>query len=147
MSRNFSLHTRIARPVSKVFEAVIDKDQLAHYFVHTSTGHLVEGARVTWTWIDEPGSASVTVTKIVPNKRIEMTLDPKDWGDTQHSYEILVVMEFEELDKDSTMLTISEQGWQDDPDSIKGSYGHCWGWEKAALGLKAYLMHGIDLRK
>jgi hypothetical protein len=56
------------------------------------------------------------------------------------------MMEFESIDGQSTMFSISESGWHRDDPGLKASHENCGGWQHMALCLKAFLEHGIDLR-
>ena len=77
---------------------------------------------------------------------IELVLDSKEWKKTQNeAYEVLVIFKFEEQ-TDSTMLSISEQGWKTDMEGLKGSHDNCSGWTHMTMCLKAYIEHGIDMR-
>ncbi len=111
MSRNYTVQTKILRPVADVFEAIVSSDRLKHYFVNGASGDLVEDERVAWQW-DHYGENTIVVRKIIKNELIELALDSKEWKKTQsEAYEVLVIFEFEELE-DGTMLSISEQGWK-----------------------------------
>ena len=145
LTRNYTVQTRILRPVAEVFEAIVSGDTLKRYFVNGTSGDLVVGERVAWLW-DDYGENTVVVRKIVRNELIELALDSKEWKKTHsEAYEVLVVFELEELE-DGTMLSISEQGWKTDADGLKGSHDNCGGWTHMAMCLKAHLEHGIDLR-
>ena len=145
MTRNYTVQTKILRPVAEVFEAIVSRETLKRYFVDGASGDLVEGERVTWQW-NHYGETPVVVRKIVRNERIELALDSKEWKKTRsEAYEVQVIFEFEELE-DGTMLSISEQGWKTDADGLKGSHDNCGGWTHMAMCLKAHLEHGIDLR-
>lgn len=145
MSRNYTVQTKIKRPVADVFDAIVSSDSMKHYFVDSASGDLVEGEDVTWRW-DRYGEFPVVVRKVVPNTLIELAIDSREWDKTRdEAYEVLVIFEFEELD-DGTMLSISEQGWKTDTEGLKGSHDNCGGWTHMATCLKAYLEYGIDLR-
>ena len=145
MSRNYTVQTRILRPVAEVFEAVVKSEHMKHYFLDAASSDLIEGKQVTWHW-DHYGENPVTVKKVVENKLIELAIDSKEWDKTtDEAYEVRVIFEFEELE-DGTMLSISEQGWKTDAEGLKGSHDNCGGWTHMAMCLKAYLEHGIDLR-
>jgi uncharacterized protein YndB with AHSA1/START domain len=145
LTRNYTVQTRILRPVAEVFEAIVSGDTLKRYFVNGTSGDLVVGERVAWQW-DDYGENTVVVRKVVRNELIELALDSKEWKKTHsEAYEVLVVFELEELE-DGTMLSISEQGWKTDADGLKGSHDNCGGWTHMAMCLKAHLEHGIDLR-
>ncbi len=145
MSRNYTVQTKIARPVADVFDAIVSSEKMQRYFVNGSSGDLVVGDTVIWHW-DHYGENPIVVKKIVANELIELALDSKDWDKTKNdAYEVLVIFEFEELEG-GTMLSISEQGWKTDADGLKGSHDNCGGWSHMAMCLKAYIEHGIDLR-
>ncbi len=145
MSRNYTVQTKIARPVADVFDAIVSSDRMKRYFVNGASSDLLEGATVIWHW-DHYGEHPVIVRKVVANELIELAIDSKEWDKTRDdAYEVLVIFEFEQLE-DGTMLSISEQGWKTDADGLKGSHDNCGGWTHMAMCLKAYIEHGIDLR-
>ena len=145
MARNYTVQTKILRPVADVFNAIVSSDRLGQYFVNSTSGDLTEGTEITWGW-DHYGKNTIVVRKIIQNELIELALDSREWEKTQNeAYEVLVIFEFEELD-DGTMLSISEQGWKTDAEGLKGSHDNCSGWTHMAMCLKAYVEHGIDLR-
>lgn len=146
MARNYTVQTKISRPVADVFDAIVSSDRLGRYFVNGASGDLVEGTEIRWQW-DHFGELPITVRKIVDQQLIELTLDSKTWKKTvNESYEVLVIFEFEALEDGGTMLSISEQGWKTDAEGLKGSHDNCGGWTHMAMCLKAYIEHDIDLR-
>lgn len=145
MTRNYTVQTKILRPVADVFDAIVSSERMKKYFVDGASSDLIEGKEITWRW-DHYGENPVTVKKIVANELIELAIDSREWDKTKdEAYEVLVIFEFEELD-DGTMLSISEQGWKTDADGLRGSHDNCGGWAHMAMCLKAYIEHGIDLR-
>ncbi len=145
MSRNYTVQTKIKRPVADVFDAVVSSERMKNYFVDGASSDLIEGKEVTWRW-DHYGENPVVVRKVVENELVELAIDSREWDKTKdEAYEVLVIFEFEELE-DGTMLSISEQGWKTDADGLKGSHDNCGGWTRMAMCLKAYIEHGIDLR-
>ncbi len=145
VSRNYTVQTKILRPVADVFDAVVSSERMKKYFIDGASSDLVEGKEVTWRW-DHYGENPVSVRKVVENKLIELAIDSREWDKTKdEAYEVLVIFEFEELE-DGTMMSISEQGWKTDADGLKGSHDNCGGWTHMAMCLKAYIEHGIDLR-
>lgn len=146
MARNYTVQTKILRPVAEVFDAVISSKKMCNYFVDRSSGDLVEGAEIRWHW-NHYGENPVVVKKIVRNKLIQLALDSKKWDKTKNeSYEVQIIFEFEALDDGSTMLSISEDGWKTDAEGLKGSHDNCGGWTHMAMCLKAWIEHDIDLR-
>ena len=145
MTRNYTVQTKIERPVADVFDAVVSSERMQRYFVNGASGDLIEGETVIWRW-DHYGENPVVVKKVIENELIELALDSKEWDKTKdEAYEVLVIFEFEEVDN-GTMLSISEQGWKTDADGLKGSHDNCGGWTHMAMCLKAYIEHDIDLR-
>lgn len=155
MDLKFKVNGRIAKPVAEVFEAVVNPQQLSHYFTTGGAkGRLEPGATVYWSFHDFPGEFPVIVTEVEPNRRIVLQWDahegaPAD-GDaaaTSAGYKTTVTMEFEPLDDGRTLVTISEHGWRETPAALNASYGNCHGWTQMLCSLKAHLEHGINLRE
>jgi len=48
MSRNYTVQTKILRPVADVFDAIVSSDRLGQYFVNGSSGDMTEGAGIAW---------------------------------------------------------------------------------------------------
>jgi len=147
MTRNYTVQTRILKPVAEVFDAVVSREKLCEYFTSKATRDFSEGAEIGWCWAHYEFELPVTVNKVVENQLIELTLDAAKWKKTvQESYPVTVVFEFTALEDGSTMLSISEEGWKRDAEGLKGSHDNCSGWTHMAMCLKAWLEHGIDLR-
>lgn len=147
MSRNYTIHTRIEKPIDDVFDAIVSGDKLAMYFTSATSGDLVEGQTVHWRWADYHAELPVDVESVTPGARIELTLSSRTWEKTQgEDYPVSVVFELEALDDGGTLLAISESGWKTDADGLKGSHDNCSGWTHMAMCLKAWIEHGIDLR-
>lgn len=146
MSRNYTVSTRIEKPVEAVFNAVVSKDILNKYFTNGSSDDLQEGQRIKWRW-DHYGELSVVVRKIVNNELIELVLDSREWDKTKDdAYDVTVIFDFESLDDGATKISISEQGWRTDSEGLKASHENCSGWTHMATCMKAWLEHGIDVR-
>lgn len=146
MAHNYTVKTMILRPVAEVFDAIVSSEKASNYFTDSSNGDLVEGTEVIWHW-SAYGDFPVIVDKVIPNSLIELRLDSKKWQKTADTaYDVRVILEFEALKDDHTMLSISEAGWKTDLDGLKGSHDNCSGWTHMQMCLKAWIEHGIDLR-
>jgi len=144
--RNYSVQTQINKPVSVVFDAIVQPERLCKYFVDKTSGPLVEGKEIIWTW-SQWGDYPVIVKKLVPNRLIELEANSTAWKKTTGpGYGVKMIMELAPLSDTSTMLTISETGWLHDEPGYKASHENCGGWTHMALCLKAYLEYGLDLR-
>lgn len=146
MARNYTVQTKIKRPVADVFDAVISKEKMLKYFVDGASDDLVEGNKIRWHW-NHYGENPIEVKTVVENQLIILTLDSREWDKTkEEAYDVDVIFEFEALNDDSTLLSISEEGWKTDTDGLKGSYENCGGWTHMTMCLKAWIEHDIDLR-
>ncbi len=147
MDKNFSLHTTINKPTPEVFKAVTDKDYLTKYFVDRTSDNMSPGKTVVWNW-GKWGDHPVTVMEVVPNRKLVFTLNSVQWQKSEtDSYDVTVIFEFESLDQERTLVSVSEQGWKKDPDGYKASHENCGGWQHMLMCLKGYVEHGLDLRK
>lgn len=151
MDLKFTVSGRIAKPVSEVFESVVDPDRLSRFFTTGGAkGRLESGSVVTWDFHDFPGAFPVHVSEVRPDERIVLHWDAA--GDTVAADETgarrtTVVMTFEPTDDGRTLVRISEYGWLETPEGLAASYGNCEGWTGMLCAMKAWLEHGLNLRE
>jgi uncharacterized protein YndB with AHSA1/START domain len=159
MELRFTVQIKIQKPVNEVFDAVYNPAKLSRYFTTGgSDGPLDEEKTLLWTFNDtgsQPMTVPVKVTKTVGNKLIQFSwaaseglYDPVT-GSMPHPgrYDTNVEMSFEPLGKNETLVKIVEGEWRCTEEGLRGSYGNCQGWMNMSCCLKAYLEHGINLRK
>ncbi|QPQ55183.1 SRPBCC family protein [Allosphingosinicella flava] len=153
MDLKFSVSARIAAPVSKVFEAVADPDQLSRYFTTGGAkGRLETGATVTWDFHDYPGAFPVEVIEVEKDRRIVLEWEANEGVPAEGEpvvdagYKTRVTMTFEPLDDGRTLVTIAEGGWRETETGLNASYGNCQGWTQMLCAMKAWIEHGINLR-
>src|SRR4029079_7653961 len=116
MDLKFRVFVHIAKAVHDGFEAVADPAQLSHYFTTGGAqGRLETGATVTWDFADFPGAFPVHVVEVVRDERIVL-----EWGgdaavavDERDGTHTTVTMTFEPTDDDRTLVSITEEGWQE----------------------------------
>lgn len=143
---SFSVSGRIAKPVSEVFEAVVNPDRLSGYFTTGGAeGRMENGATVFWSFADFPGRFPVKVREVVKDRKIVLHWESDE--QTDEDAETMVTMEFEALEDGRTLVTISEEGWRETAKGSKASYGNCEGWTQMLCCLKAFVEHGINLRE
>ena len=156
MELKFTVQTKINKPVSEVFDAVVDPKKLNVYFTTGgASAPLKEGTTVQWSFGEFPDEKfPVIVTKVVPNKQIVFEWDASEYDKWPEKglpppagYKTRVEMVFESLSPKSTLVKITESGWRDNQNALNASYGNCGGWMHMSMCLKAYLEHGINLRK
>lgn len=153
MELKFKVAGRIAKPVSEVFEAVIDPAQLSRYFTTGGAkGRIETGATITWDFHDFPGAFPVKVVDVVKDRKIVLQwaaneANRMEADNAGAGYDTTVTMTFEPVDGNRTLVTISEEGWRETEGALVASYGNCEGWTGALCAMKVWLEHGINLRE
>ena len=143
MELRFQVYGKIQKPVGDVFDAVVNPKKLSRYFTTGgASGPLVAGSTVTWDFADFPGAFPVHVREVVPHRLIVL-----QWKAADGDYDTTVRMEFEPLDDDSTLVRISESGWQQTQKGLDSSYGNCMGWTQMLCCLKVWAEQGTNLRE
>jgi uncharacterized protein YndB with AHSA1/START domain len=142
MEPKFQVQLKIQKPVSEVFQAVVDPVKLSGYFVKTASGPMAEGQTVMWSFVEAPEPFPVTVVQVQKDARIVFRWGSAEGGDKETTVEVA----FKPLEGGHTMVQISESGWSGSPVGIKSSYDNCGGWMHMMCAMKAYLEYGINLR-
>lgn len=146
-SLTFTVSGRVARPRAEVYEAVADPEQLSRYFTTAGArGRLEPDAEVTWEFADFPGRFPVTVIEADPPRRLVIRWAGQATTDGDGT--TTVTFEFEPVEEDTrTLVTISESSWCPTPQGAIAAFGNCEGWTGMLAALKAWLEHGVNLRK
>ena len=132
---------QVLKPVSEVYEAIVNPVQMSNYFINDSTGRMEEGANLIWHFpeikdIDVP----VEVRKMVKDKYVSYRWDIGD-------IKTLIEMNLEPYEGNATVITITEKGMENNEAGIKWLKGNTEGWANFLACLKAWLEYGIHLRK
>lgn len=141
MELKFQVQTRILKPVAEVFDGVANPGKLTGYFTKTATP-MEEGKTAFWSFPEFPEEFPVLIRKIVPEELIGL-----EWKADDGDYNTTIEIRFEDLGDGSTLVTILESGWRDNQKGLESSYRNCSGWMHMVTSLKAYLEHGINIRK
>ncbi len=131
---------QILNPVNEVFEAIVDPIKMSNYFISKGSGRMEEDKQITWQFPEFDMNFPVRVSKIEKNKYISFYWD-------MDGIELLVEMTLTPRDNNSTVVTITEKGRNNDEAGIKWLKGNTEGWANFLACLKAYLEYGINLRK
>ena len=70
MEPKFQVQLKIQKPVSEVFQAVVDPKKLTGYFVKTSSGPMTEGQTVMWSFAEAPEPFPVKVVQVQKDARL-----------------------------------------------------------------------------
>lgn len=131
---------QVQKPRADVFDAIIDPAKMSNYFIAYGSAKMEAGKEVKWTWPEFEGEFPVKVIKVNPNEMISFTweMDGKD---------LLVEINLESRENDSTLVTVTEKEMSNDEAGIKWLGQNSEGWANFLACLKAYLEYGINLRK
>jgi uncharacterized protein YndB with AHSA1/START domain len=126
----------IQKPVDEVFRAIVEPEQMGHYFISKSTGKLEQGEQIHWVFPEFDDSFPVSVVEVVPNERIKFIWDPNS----------IVNIELEK-DAHGTIVKVTEEGRQNNEEGIKWAIQQTEGWANFLACMKAWLEYGVHLRK
>jgi uncharacterized protein YndB with AHSA1/START domain len=140
MDVQVSIKDRVLRPISEVFDAIVNPDKLAGFFVSSASGPLKEGATVTWHFADVGGTIPATVKKVKQNEMISF-----EWAAS--GVPAQVDIHVEAIDSNTTSVKIVENGWPLDKQGVARALGQTQGWTDFLCSMKAFLYTGINLRK
>lgn len=129
----------ILKPVSEVFEAIVDPEIMSKYFISSSTGKMESGKNLTWTWPDFDGEIQIKVGKIEKDKIVSF-----EWGGSGNN--CVVVISLEAKSENKSLVIVTESDWPADYKGAKQCMGQVEGWTNFLCCLKAYLEYGINLR-
>jgi len=133
---------QILKPVEEVFEAIVDPAKMSNYFISKSSGRMEEGETLNWWFPEFDESFPVRIGKIEKNKYVSYY-----WSSPDQSKELLVEMNLESRENNSTLVIVTEKNMENNDAGIKWLKGNTEGWANFLACLKAYLEYGINLRK
>ncbi|WP_229238766.1 SRPBCC domain-containing protein [Dyadobacter sp. Leaf189] len=130
---------QIAKTPQEVYDAIVDPVHMVNYFIADSSGHIREGARLTWHFPETDVDVPVMIEKVTDHQFISFY-----WG--EEGNETLVEITLEPLGG-TTIVRITEKFMENTPEGIDWLRGNTEGWAYFLAFLKAYLEHGVNLRK
>lgn len=131
---------QIQKPISEVFEAIVNPEKMSNYFISKSTGIMEEGKELIWNFPEFNFDCPIRVGKIANNSYISYY-----WS--MDEIELFVEMKLTKLENNSTLISISEKSRDNDEAGLKWLSTNSFGWSNFLACLKAYLEYGINLRK
>lgn len=138
MSQNITVKASIGiqKPVKEVFEAIVNPEMMANYFISKGSGNLESGKEVKWEFPEFEGSFPVAVKEIRENEFVSFVWDPDS----------LVEIKLEKKSENDTVVYVTEEGHNQDEAGIKWVIGQTEGWANFLACMKAWLEYGIHLR-
>ena len=131
---------QILKPVNEVFEGIVDPAKMSNYFISESTGRMESGKELTWRFPEFDMDIPIRVGRVEQNEYISYY-----WEDA--GKELLVEITLSAVDENATVVSITEKGKNNDQAGIEWLKRNTEGWANFLACLKAYLEHGINLRK
>jgi uncharacterized protein YndB with AHSA1/START domain len=131
---------QIQKPVNEVFEAIVNPEKMANYFISESTGIMEEGKNLIWKFPEFDQEFPIKVGGIEQNKYISYYWSTND-------FETFVEITLTSQENNSTLVSISEKSRENDLAGLQWLSGNSFGWSNFLACLKAYLEYGINLRK
>ena len=131
---------QIQKPISEVFEAIVNPEKMSNYFISQSTGTMEEGKNLIWKFPEFDFECPIRVGKIEQDKYVSYYWE-------MDGIELLVEMTLTTRENDSTLVSITEKSRANDEQGLKWLSGNSFGWSNFLACLKAYLEYGINLRK
>ncbi len=131
---------RIPRPVAEVFEAIVDPAKMAQYFITRGSGRIAPGAKLEWEWSDVGAKLSVEIGQFEPDSKIGFA-----WSASGMPTKVTLVVAPD--GPNATKLTALEAPFALTDEGVARALEQTHGWTDFCLGLKAYLVHGINLRR
>lgn len=128
---------QIQKPINEVFEGIVNPAIMTNYFISESSGRMETGKELSWKFPEFKAWYPVTEVKIETNRSISFVWDP----------ETRVQIKLEDLPDQSTLVRVSEKGKELNDDNLKWLVENTAGWANFLDCMKAYLEHGIHLRK
>lgn len=136
----------IRKPVSEVFEAMVNPDITSKFWFTGSSGRVEPGKTIEWEWGQFGVKDTVDILDVKTDEYISL-----EWklGDLK----TLVEMVFELHSNASTLVKVTESGfWKTNPaedenleEKINLMLGQNGGWNLVLSSMKAWLEHELDL--
>ncbi|MGI8893149.1 MAG: SRPBCC domain-containing protein [Bacteroidia bacterium] len=130
---------QILKPVNEVFEAIIDPEKMANYFISESNGKMEEGKKLTWRFPEFDEDVPIRVGKIEKDKYISFYWEI-------NKKELIAEINLTAIGN-NTVVKITEKEMPNDEEGIKWLMQNTEGWANFLSCLKAYVEYGINLRK
>jgi len=128
---------QIQKPVEEVFEGIVNPEKMTKYFISESNGRLETGKELIWKFPEFPNECPIKEIKVENNRSISFVWDE----------ETIVKIALETQPDKSTIVRVTEDGKENNPNNLKWVIENTEGWANFLACMKAYLEHGIQLRK
>ena len=133
---------KIMQPPNEVFDAITDPAKMSNYFIETSTGPMEAGKTVTWKFPEFDMKFPVRIERVDKAKYISFY-----WDGASDGNDTFVEITLTPVNGKGTFIVVTEKEKPNDEAGIKWLKSNTEGWANFLACMKAYLEHGINLRK
>lgn len=136
-----STKLKIMKSPDAVFDAIVNPEVMAEYFISSGDAQMTEGRSVEWKFDDVGAQLTIDVKALEPDKQIIYAWSASGSRTT-------VQIDLEDSDgASSTVLSVTEDGWEFDEEGVEKLIEQTQGWVHMFCCMKAYLEYGVHLRK
>lgn len=131
---------QVQKSPAEVFEAIVDPLKMSGYFISKGSSRMEEGRLIHWQFPEFDFEFPIRVGRIGQDSYISY------YWEVDKS-EMLVEISLQPVAQGDTLVTVTEKGKNNDDAGITWLKQNTEGWANFLACLKAYLDHGINLRK
>jgi len=128
----------IERPLTEVREAIVDPRHMTQYFITNSSGRMETGAQLVWEWRDVGAKCDVHVHEVTDDKIAFR------WAAGGEGTQVTLSLE---AAGNTTKLVATEGPFEMSEQGVALALQQTQGWTDFCCSLRAYLHHGVNLRK
>lgn len=128
---------QINKPISQVYEGIVNHEIMTNYFISKSSGRMENGGEVMWTFPEFNESFLVKNIELEVNRSISFVWDE----------ETVVRITLEEQPDGSVVVAVVENEKEYSEANIAWVINNTEGWANFLACMKAWLEYGINLRK
>lgn len=128
---------QIQKPITEVFESIVNPEKMTKYFISKSTGRMETGKELIWSFPEWPDTFSVQVIEVQSKKSISFVWD----------IDTTVHIRLKEQPDKSTVVEVTEGDKELNEKNLEWLVSNSFGWGNFLTCMKAYLEYGIELRK
>jgi uncharacterized protein YndB with AHSA1/START domain len=133
---------QVLKPVSEVFDTIIDPAKMKNYFISQGSGVMRAGEVLTWKFPEMDMEFEVKVGNIEKDKYISFS-----WDGAMDGEQTLVEIILQPVEDDITFINVTEKAKENNEAGIKWLKNNTEGWANFLACLKAWMEYGVHLRK
>lgn len=133
---------QVLKPVSEVFDNIVDPDKMKNFFISESSGYMKEGEVLTWKFPEMDMQFPVIVGRIEKDNYISFS-----WDGAMDGEQTQVEITLKPVEAAITFITITEKSKPNNDAGIKWLKSNTEGWANFLACLKAWMEYGVHLRK